>query len=508
MRTLMRAAAAIMVAGLVVAAPAAANPFTWTGAVRLGGVGSPFGSTATGAACQRAAGQTGTNFPGTQVEPWVAVNPANPRNEIAMWQQDRWSNGAANGLIVASTTNGGLSWTQPAVAQQPRFSNCTGGSGVTGGYTRASDPWVTFSPNGDAWAMALQADIGFGPANAMSVARSTTGGLTWEAPVLLKRDTSPNVLNDKNSITADRFDSSFVYAIWDRLEFPNEKAAAEAGEHAVGFRGPTWFARHTASGWQPARIIFDPGAVNQTIGNQIVQTGSGKLVDGFTLIFNFKNAGHARGFNIAVLRSGDHGATWSAATRVTGYTPGTVVDPTTGAAVRTGDILPEIAADPRAGADVVYLVWQQRGPTGLSQIMFAKSTDAGANWSTPVPINKQPATPAFTPSIDVAPNGTLTVTYYDFRNDTAAAPLQTDTWAVHSHDGGATWTESHVNGPFDMSKAAVARGFFVGDYEGLDAGQPAAGGDSFFDSVRVLSGITGAPASEAYSDTATADAGP
>jgi hypothetical protein len=140
--------------------------------------------------------------------------------------------------------------------------------------------------------------------------------------------------------------------------------------------------------------------------------------------------------------------------------------------------------------------------------MFAKSNDAGVTWSTPTAINRQQATPAFTPNIDVAPNGTLTVTYYDFRNDTSAGPLNTDTWALHSHDGGATWTQSHVNGPFDMSKAAKARGFFVGDYEGLDAGELATGGQSFLDSVRVLSGITGSPASEAYSNTARADAGP
>jgi len=65
---------------------------------------------------------------------------------------------------------------------------------------------------------------------------------------------------------------NLAYAIWDRLEFPNENAAGQAGEHAIGFRGPTWFARTTNGGasWEPARQIFDPGQVNQTIGNQIV----------------------------------------------------------------------------------------------------------------------------------------------------------------------------------------------------------------------------------------------
>jgi hypothetical protein len=503
MRVSLAGALAVSAGCLALCAPASADVFSWTPDTLVGSTGSPFGSTAAGAACQRAPGQTGVNYPGTQVEPWLAVSPADPDRQIAIWQQDRWSDGGANGLISAYTTDGGASWIQPAVSAQPAFSNCTGGTGETGGYTRASDPWVSFGPDGTAWAMALQADIGFGPANAMSVARTTDGGATWDAPVLLRRDTSPNVLNDKNSLTVDRFDADYVYAIWDRLEFPNARAAAEAGEHAIGYRGPTWFARRTPSGWGDAHEIYDPGAVNQTIGNQIVQTGTGKLVDGFNLIFNVKNAHKARGYNIAVLRSEDHGATWSGAKRITGFTPGTVSDPTTGAPVRTGDIIPEIAADPRPGSDTVYLVWQERGPTGLSRIMFTESADAGDHWSDPVTINTDTSTPAFTPSIDVAPNGTVTVTYYDFRHDTATASLETDTWAVHRHAGETAWSESHVDGPFDMAKAANARGYFVGDYEGLDAGEGDEEGSSVFSSARVMAGITGAATSETYGNTAT-----
>jgi hypothetical protein len=58
------------------------------------------------------------------------------------------------------------------------------------------------------------------------------------------------------------------------------------------------------------------------------------------------------------------------------------------------------------------------------------------------------------------------VTDYDFRHDTATAPLDTDVWTVTSTDGGATWQEQHMSGPFDMTKAPVARGHFVGDYIG------------------------------------------
>jgi hypothetical protein len=47
--------------------------------------------------------------------------------------------------------------------------------------------------------------------------------------------------------------------------------------------------------------------------------------------------------------------------------------------------------------------------------------------------------------------------------------LTTDDWIVHSHDGGAPWTENHLAGPFDLHEAPYARGYFVGDYQGLDS---------------------------------------
>jgi hypothetical protein len=33
----------------------------------------------------------GTVYPNAEVEPWVSANPRNPRNLVAVWQQDRWS---------------------------------------------------------------------------------------------------------------------------------------------------------------------------------------------------------------------------------------------------------------------------------------------------------------------------------------------------------------------------------------------------------------------------------
>src|SRR5437867_3556554 len=51
--------------------------------------------------------QPGTNYPKTEIEPWIDANPANSQNLIAGWQQDRWSNGGARGDLSAYSTNGG-----------------------------------------------------------------------------------------------------------------------------------------------------------------------------------------------------------------------------------------------------------------------------------------------------------------------------------------------------------------------------------------------------------------
>jgi hypothetical protein len=71
-------------------------------------------------------------------------------------------------------------------------------------------------------------------------------------------------------------------------------------------------------------------------------------------------------------------------------------------------------------------------------------------------------------------DGTIGVTYYDFRNNTPAPGLPTDYWFVHCHAASqdctnpANWSaETHVAGPFDMETAPDAGGYFVGDYEGL-----------------------------------------
>jgi hypothetical protein len=73
----------------------------------------------------------------------------------------------------------------------------------------------------------------------------------------------------------------------------------------------------------------------------------------------------------------------------------------------------------------------------------------------------------------IAPDGTIGVDYYDFRNLAAGntSTLPTDYWFKSSKNGGRTWSaDTHLAGPFDTMVAPNAGGFFLGDYAGLANG--------------------------------------
>src|SRR5262249_34899311 len=126
----------------------------------------------------------------------------------------------------------------------------------------------------------------------------------------------------------------------------------------------------------------------------------------------------------------------------------------------------------------LYIVWQEAtlAPSG-SSIAFSKSLDGGDTWTDPIRINTQPDVQAFTPSVEVLADGTIGVTYYDFRQNTPdPKTLLTDYWFLHSDDNGATWTEARVTPTsfdYKLAPSTVASfngGLFLGDYVGLAPG--------------------------------------
>ena len=173
LRTALKTSTAALGLGLLVLAAGPAATAEQGKLVRVTPGKSPF------ADCQadKVSKQEGINYPNTEIEPFVDVNPADHKNLIAVWQQDRWDNGGARGNLAGYSKDGGRTWT---TVVPPGITLCSGGK-----YARASDPWVSISPYGTAYFMSLAFDpdlttpsgefAGFGD-NAMLVSRSTDGG--------------------------------------------------------------------------------------------------------------------------------------------------------------------------------------------------------------------------------------------------------------------------------------------------------------------------------------------
>ncbi|HZR11192.1 MAG TPA: sialidase family protein [Myxococcales bacterium] len=406
------------------------------------------------ASCAGPAGQ-GTVSRDAEVEPALAADPSDPKHLIGVWQQDRWSNGGANGLVSGTSFDGGRTWTLGAA----KFTRCSGGV-----FDRATDPWVSIGEGGVAYQIGYAFDM-TAPNRAMLVSRSMDGGRSWEAPIVLQQDTDPDLAMDKETITADPLDGRYAYAVWDRLTgFTNPTNPQNTG--------PVWFARTTDRGatWEAARNVYDPGPDAQTIANQIVVLPDATLVDLLVVISNNSSTNPIA--TITVVRSKDRGNTWLPPVAIAEAQFVGVTDAKTKTGVRTGSVVPGIGVDRASGA--LYVAWEDaRFSQGAhDSVALSKSIDGGSSWSAPAQVNvKAPGAPAFTPAVAVADGGTLGVSFYDLRNDDPAdhTRLTVTHWLATSNDGGKSFSETSIGTPFNLQGAPLVDGpaYFLGDYQGL-----------------------------------------
>ena len=379
-----------------------------------------------------------TNITGHELEPAIAVNPANPRNIVATWKQDVGPDSTRSDLVAFSLNNG-RTWHRRTL---PGLTTCTGGTADTG-----SDPWVSAGGDGTVYFSGLAADQSTDPPMTAVVAgHSKDGGRTWPA---LSTVAAPLAGNETDAITGSPTRPRHAYMTWANFEInPPRVNTVE-------------FSRTTNNGatWSHPVLVDQPGEFQLDLAPKIHVLPNG------TLVCVFARADLETGLGtLQAARSVDGGRTWLPAVEAGSKPVVTSTDP------ETGEQLPSPGYPSSAVAPdgTLYIAFEDsRSPTS-GAIGVARSRDGGQTW---MQMNLPGVSSyAFEPAIAVNRHGTVGVIWYDLRNDVPGdGSLSADVWFAHSANRGRTWTQTHVAGPTDLRTAPLPGHNYVGEYQGLAA---------------------------------------
>lgn len=399
-------------------------------------------------------------YPATEVEPYLSVDPRHPKRVVTVFQQDRWNDGGARGLVAGWTTDG-----HTFHRSTLPFSLCAPGGAD---FERASDPWVSTGPDGTVYAGGEGVDFTKSTRSALLAATSRDGGRTWRNLTTTHVDEEP-FFNDKPSLTADPIRKGTAYQVWNRLD--NDPP----GPSSLDGPGYISLTRDGGRTWSRARQFVDTSTVpnTQTIGHQIVvDRHTGTLYDFFDRITSTDDLSTVVEAHYAMVTSTDAGKTWSAPVTVARDTSVPEVDPNDPTKLlRAGSTLPSPAIDPKTGT--LYMAYEGADFSGgkFDSVQLVRSTDRGRTWGSPKLISPK-SVPAFSPSIAVDERGTVALTYYDLRflkpGNTTTLPTAYQL-ATLPHGNPKRRTERRISRVFDWLQAPFAGGYFLGDYQGLVA---------------------------------------
>jgi hypothetical protein len=373
-----------------------------------------------------------TPEPGPFTEPAIAVNPNNPQQVLAVFQDN---------VHASYSSDGGRSW-KPAEGVAPP------------NYKISGDVSTVFDNQGHAFVCYIAFDkLGTfnywghnASRNGVFVRRSLDGGKTWEpnhSPVA-EQPTQPGVpFEDKPYIVADTSHSRYagnLYVGWTRWTLTDSQMLVSRSTDD----GVTWS--------KPIEIDRHPGLPRD-------DNGAAEGFDGVVGPDGRLYAIWSQGDDIFLTVSGDGGQTFSRARPILHTAPIMFAVQT----LERANGFPQIAIDPRSRR--LYVTWSDYR-NGDLDIFCSTSTDGGKKWSTPVRVNNDAvhngADQFFQWLAVDAVDGAANVVFYDRRKDPENR-TQTVTLARSTDGGNSFQNYAWTADPFE------AGGVFFGDYSGIAA---------------------------------------
>ena len=373
-----------------------------------------------------------TPTPGYFTEPGVAVNPEDPQQVVAVYQDN---------AHAAYSQDGGKSW-QAAEGVDPKNYRVSGDvSTAFDNQGHAFICYIAFDKLGkfNYWAHGATR-------NGIFVRRSLDGGKTWEAnhtPVAEQPTADGIPFEDKPYIVADNSKSKFagnLYVGWTRWRLTDSQMVVSRSTDD----GKTWSA--------PVEIDAHPGLPRD-------DNGAAEGFDGTVGPDGTLYAIWSQDDDIMFTSSKDGGKTFSHARPILHTAPIMFAIET----LDRANGFPQIAVDPKSKR--LYVTWSDYR-NGDLDVFIASSGDGGKSWSPTARVNNDGVhngAEQFLQWLAVDPvDGSVNVVFYDRRKD--PANRKQIVVLARSTDAGRTfnnyaWTD----------EAFEAGGVFFGDYSGLTA---------------------------------------
>ncbi|MFL5824078.1 MAG: hypothetical protein ACJ764_11630 [Solirubrobacteraceae bacterium] len=405
--------------------------------------------------------------PDTEIEPSIAVNPANPKNVVTVYQEGRIADGgdATNGF--ATSFNGGKTW---ITGHLPALTTYPGQHGI---FERASDAVVAFGPHNVVYANSLVFDFSKngGLRSGITINVSKDGGRHWGPPVYLQDDLIGG-LNDKNWIAVDMGKGpghhfGRVYVVWDRVA---PVLYDYCDSHC-----------DRLANWLPDFQSI-PGLVfaGQGIGAYPVITKHG----GLDIVMDTSTTGipivsgpdepeiNPGSDELVSLLAPKAGSTPYPAPLVFVPPVDIAANESAGVPTQRAGTLPAAASDPKSGT--IYAVWEDARfrSDGTNDAVMSRSFDGGVTWAMPQRINPgstKDHVDHYNVTVAVGARGSVHVAYRQ-RNESGKGPLYTptiDTYYQESTNGGDSFTKPlKVDRVFSNAyyDAFSRDGSFEGDY--------------------------------------------